>query len=137
MRLRPPCSTRPATTDRRMAEIHGLAARVTLLLVLLVVAWSLGLAVTRRAIPTILLGALAWLVILLIVSGLLGALTAATDRPPTDVLHIVYGLLAVAVLPGAWAITRQRDDPRRAVIVQVIASVVLLILVFRLFQTGA
>lgn len=119
-----------------MAEFHGLAAQVTLLLVVIVTAWSIGLAVTRRPLPTILLGALTWLVILLAASGLLGVVTALATRPPEDPLHIVYGLLALAVLPGAWAIARQRSEPRRTVIVQVIASIVLLILMFRLFQTG-
>lgn len=120
-----------------MAEFHGLAAQVTVLVTVLVAAWTSGLVITRRAIPTLLLGGLAWLVILVAVTGLLGAVSAAAVRPPADVLHIVYGLLAIAVLPGAWAISRRRSDPRRAAVVLLIAAAVLLILLFRLFQTGA
>ncbi len=119
-----------------MAEFHGLAARITLLLVLLIAGWSIGLAVARRPLPTLLQGALVWLVVLLAATGLLGVVTALVANPPGDALHVVYGLLALVVLPGAWAIARQRSDPRRTVIVQVVASIVLVILVFRLFQTG-
>ncbi|MEK6721100.1 MAG: hypothetical protein AABZ33_10590 [Chloroflexota bacterium] len=119
-----------------MAEFHGLAARVTLLLALLVAGWSIALAATRRPLRPVLLGALVWLVILLAASGALGIGVAIAAGPPADPLHLVYGLLAVAVLPGAWAVARLREDARRTVIVLAVASLVELILVFRLFQTG-
>ncbi len=121
-----------------MAEIHGLAARIALLLVFLTTAWSAVLLVTRRPVQPILVGGLVWVAILLGASGLLGILSALTVAPPSDALHVVYGVLAIAVLPGAWAIARAgaRDDARRTVVVLVVASVVQLILVFRLFQTG-
>lgn len=119
-----------------MAEFHGLAARITLALVLVISGWAVMLAVTRRSIPPILLGGLVWALIMLALSGLAGVATALAVAPPGDPLHIVYGLLAVAVLPGAWGIAGLRRDPRRTVVVLAIASVVLLILVVRLFQTG-
>lgn len=119
-----------------MAEIHGLAARVTLLVAILIAAWSIGLAIARRPIPTLLQGGLVWAVVLIAVSGLLGVLVALVARPPADPLHVVYGLLALAVLPGAWGIARHGSDARRPVIVLVIAAIVLLVLLFRLFQTG-
>jgi len=119
-----------------MAEIHGLAAQVTLVLVIIVAGWAVTLGLLRRPLPPLLLGGLGWAFLLLAGTSLLGVMVVLTDAPPADPLHIVYGLLAVAVLPGAWAIARMRDDPRRTVVVLAIASLVLLILVFRSFQTG-
>ncbi len=119
-----------------MAEIHGLAAQVTLVLVIIVAGWAVTLGLLRRPLPALLLGGLVWAVILLAGTGLVGVTLALTDGPPADPLHIVYGLLGVAVLPGAWAIAHMRDDPRRRVVVLAIASLVLLILVFRSIQTG-
>ncbi|MEO8462832.1 MAG: hypothetical protein ABI555_06445 [Chloroflexota bacterium] len=119
-----------------MAEIHGLAAQITLVLVVLIAGWAMILAATRRAIPSVLAGGLVWVVLLLAATGLVGTTIALTTKPPKDPLHIVYGLLALAVLPGALTIARSRPDPRRSVLVLATASVVLLILVFRLFQTG-
>lgn len=119
-----------------MAEIHGLAAQVTLVVVLVITGWAVMLAVTRRSLQPVLVGGLVWAVILLAVSGLTGVTMALMFNPPGDPLHVVYGLLGVAILPGAWGIARLRPDPRRMVVVLAIASAVLLILVVRLFQTG-
>jgi len=120
-----------------MAEIHGFLARVTLVLILATTAWSGLLLATRRPIRPALVGGLIWVVGLLGLTGLMGALAAVTTDPPKDPLHVVYGVLALAVLPGAWAIGRSQADSRGAARVLVVASLVLLILVVRLFQTGA
>jgi hypothetical protein len=119
-----------------MAEIHGLAAQITLVLVVVLGAWAVWLAATRRSIRPAIIGGLAWAVILLVATGLVGATIAVTKGPPKDPLHLVYGLLAISVLPGAWGIARLRDDARRSAMVLAIAMIVLLILVLRLFQTG-
>jgi len=65
----------------------------------------------------------------------LGVGVAITDHVPRDPLHIVYGALAVGVVPGAALVAGGRADPRRTV-VWAIAGIVLCILVLRLFQTG-
>ncbi|MDH4141565.1 MAG: hypothetical protein OEV61_03050 [Chloroflexota bacterium] len=119
-----------------MAEFHGLAAQVSLVLAIGLGAWAVLLALTKRPLTPMLVGGLVWLVLLLVVTGLLGATSALAQTPPSDPLHIVYGLLAASVFPGAWAIARSQGQPRRTVIVLAVASVVELILVFRLFQTG-
>ena len=119
-----------------MADVHGLLARVVLVLVVLTAAWSAVLVAGRRPIRPALAGGLAWIVILVSATGLLGIASAAAAGWPTDPLHIVYGVLAVLVLPGTWAITRNRADPRRTALILGVASIVQVILVVRLFQTG-
>ena len=119
-----------------MADIHGFLARVTLALVLVTAAWSLVLLATRRPLRPSLVGGLVWVVGLLGLTSLLGVLVWATTHPPKDLLHLVYGVLAISVLPGAWALGRSRPDARRQVLVLAVASIVLAILVLRLFQTG-
>ena len=66
---------------------------------------------------------------------MLGLGVAITDHIPRDPLHIVYGALAVGVVPGAAIVAGERTDVRRTVI-WAIAGIVLAILVLRLFQTG-
>jgi hypothetical protein len=119
-----------------MAEIHALAARIVLVLVIVIAAWSVVLVAGRRPIRPALVGGLAWIVVLVAATGLLGIANAAAAGWPSDPLHIVYGVLAALVLPGAWAISQARPEPRRTVLVLAVASVVQVILVIRLFQTG-
>jgi hypothetical protein len=119
-----------------MADVHGLLARVVLVLVVVIAAWSVVLVAGRRPIRPTLVGGLAWIVILVAATGLLGIASAAAAGWPGDPLHIVYGVLAALVLPGAWVIARGRPEPRRTVLVLAVASVVQVILVIRLFQTG-
>jgi hypothetical protein len=119
-----------------VAEIHGFLARIALVLVLGTAAWAVALIATRRPMGPAIAGGLIWVVLMLVLTSLLGAVTALTVRPPRDFLHLVYGALAVSVLPIAWAVGRSRSDARRVVIVLAVACVVQLILVVRLFQTG-
>jgi hypothetical protein len=119
-----------------MAEIHGFLARIVLVLVLVTAAWSIGLLATRRPIRPAIVGGLIWVAGLLVLTTLVGAVTALTSHVPKDLLHLVYGALVLTVLPIAWAIGRSRADARRAVLVLSVASVVQVILVVRLFATG-
>lgn len=120
-----------------MAEVHGLLARVALVLVLVTAAWSAGLAVGGRPVRSLLAVGLVWVVVLVVATGFVGVAGALTVGAPSDPLHIVYGLLATLVLPGAWALARGRAEPRRTALIVAVASIVQVILVVRLFQTGA
>ena len=119
-----------------MAEVHGLLARVVLVLVVVTAAWSVVLAAGHRPVRPALVGGLVWIVILAVATGLLGVANAVAAGAPGDPLHIVYGVLATLVMPGAWAIAQTRPGPQRTAPVLAVASIVQVILVVRLFQTG-
>ncbi|MEW5991836.1 MAG: hypothetical protein AB1736_10905 [Chloroflexota bacterium] len=119
-----------------MAEVHGLLARVALVLALVTAAWTVVLVAGRRPIRPALLGGFAWIVVLIAATGLLGVVLGLTAGWPADPLHLVYGVLAAVTLPGAWALSRTRPDPRRTVLVLAVAAIVQVILVVRLLQTG-
>lgn len=119
-----------------MTELHLLGAQVSLVLVAVGAIGAVATLVLRRPPGTILLGGLVWVVIGLVATGLAGIAVAIDQGPPDDLLHVVYGLLAVSVLPGAALIAGGRSDAGRATIL-VVAMIVLVILVLRLFGTGA
>lgn len=106
------------------------------MLVVVVTGFAAVLVVGRRSPPTFFLGGVAWTALAVTVSALVGVIVALADGPPADPLHIVYGLLAIAALPGAAVIARGRTE-RAGSVVWAIAGVVLLILVLRSFQTSA
>jgi hypothetical protein len=119
-----------------VSELHRLAAELGLALGLLTVAWASFLLITRRTPNQLFFINLGWTVVVLAVAGLLGGLMALTGRGPSDGLHIVYGVFAVATVPVA-AFAAAGQEPRRRMATWTIAGVVLVILVLRLFQTGA
>lgn len=119
-----------------MAEIHGLVARVVLVLVLVTAVWSIGVVASRRPVGAALAAGFAWVVVMVAASGLVGIVTAILGGPPADPLHVVYGVLALSLMPGAWAIARTRAEPRRTAVILTVAAIVQVILVVRLFQTG-
>lgn len=118
-----------------MAALHLLAAQLALLLALIGLAWLLWLAATHRPAGTMLYGALVWVVIAIGGGGLAGLVIALTGRPPADPLHPLYGALAAGALPAAALFARDRPAGQQTAVLA-IGLVVLVILIFRLFQTG-
>lgn len=94
-----------------------------------------ALALTRRAAGSFFVAGALWTGLIVGLAAMLGVGVAVTDHVPHDLLHVVYGALAVGVLPGAAIVASGRKGPRQAV-VWAIAGIVLVIIVLRLFQTG-
>jgi hypothetical protein len=115
--------------------VHGLAAQVALVLALVMAGSATVLALTRRGLGSFFIAGTLWAGLVVGAAAVLGIGVAITDHVPRDPLHIVYGALAVGVVPGAALLASGRTDARRAV-VWAIAGIVLTILVMRLFQTG-
>ena len=66
-------------------------------------------------------------------AGGLGLLIGGSG--PKEPLHLVYGVLAFGSLPVASSLTRSAS-PRRQALASLLAAVVMLVLLARLFQTG-
>jgi Kef-type K+ transport system membrane component KefB len=68
-------------------------------------------------------------------AALAGVAVALQSRPPSDPLHLVYGIAAILVLPIARYLGRSGSDRRRAGWLAV-GSLVLLALYARLWMTA-
>lgn len=127
-------------TDQRrgagVSQAHMLVGQLAVVLGLIAAAWSIALALARRQGGPLFLGFLIWVVGAVALASLLGVATAVSVAPPRDGLHLVYGVLALAVLPGA-ALTAVGRPARRQSVVAAVAMIVLVILLFRLIETGS
>ena len=119
-----------------MTQAHALAGQVALVLAVVAAVWSIALALARRPLGSLFLGSLVWVGIAVVIAAILGSATAVTAGPPRDALHLVYGLLALALLPGAVLVAAERPAGQRPIIAAV-ATTVLVILLLRLIQTGS
>ena len=103
---------------------------------LVAVAWSIALIVTRRTPGSLFLGNLVWVFLAVAVAAGLGIATIVSGVPLRDGLHVVYGVLALGVLPGAMLVASGRPERQRS-IVAAVSTIVLAILLARLVQTGS
>jgi len=83
--------------------------------------------------PVVRLNRLMILVLVVTSAGGLGILLAGGG--PHEPLHFLYAILAIGSLPVADSLAR-KASPRRRAVITLIAAIVLLVLLARLFQTG-
>lgn len=118
-----------------MSQAHALVGQVAVVLGAIAAIGAVALVVLRRPVGTIYLGGLVWVVGAVAVAALLGIATAVTTAPPRDALHLLYGALATLALP-VGAVLAVGRPARQQTIVVAIATIVLVILLVRLLQTG-
>jgi hypothetical protein len=119
-----------------LSQAHALVGQIAIVLAVIAAIWSVVLAITHRPMGSLFLGNAIWVGLAVVLAVVLGAATAMLVAPPGDALHLVYGALALALLPGAVTLASNRPVEQRPVVAAV-ASIVLVILLFRLLQTGS
>jgi hypothetical protein len=118
-----------------VAQLHQLLAIASALLVLLVgleAAWR----AVHRSLPGLHVAQLEGLLTIVLVvaaAGGLGLLVGGAR--PRELLHFVYGVIAIGAIPIADSLTRQAD-PRPRAIATLIGALVSLVVILRLFGTG-
>ena len=118
-----------------MSAAHALVGQLALVLGGIAAIWAIGLVVLRRDPGAFFVGNLVWLVGAVAVAALLGVVTAITAAPPHDPLHVVYGVLAVGVMPATVLVAAGRPARQRS-IAMAAGTTVLAIILLRLLQTG-
>lgn len=118
-----------------MTQAHGWLAIVVLLAAVAALVGAIALRAGRRDahrwVDRAILAALA----VIALDGLLGLGLVALGHAPTDLLHVVYGVAALVVLPVARWAERSADRRRRALWIAG-GSLVLIGILVRLAQTG-
>jgi hypothetical protein len=118
-----------------MEAIHHLIAYLVVGGVALGIGWSVVLVVTGRAAGRIFEMAQAAVVSIVFVAAASGLLLLITGGWPQDPLHLLYALLAIALIPLARSFLG-RDGARRSNLLLLAAFLVLTAVVYRLFTTG-
>jgi hypothetical protein len=118
-----------------MSEVHAGLAIVALAAALACLAAAVALRMgSRPARPWVDRAILVALAVIAL-EGLLGLGLVALRHAPGDLLHVVYGVAALIVLPAArWA--GRSTDLRRRALWMAGGSLALLGILFRLGQTG-
>jgi len=89
--------------------IHSRLANTVFLFMFAIGAWGLVNYFRGQGISSSYWGALVIGEIVALAQGLLGILLVLTVRPPTDLIHILYGALTGLILPGIYVYTHARN----------------------------
>jgi hypothetical protein len=118
-----------------VAQLHQLLA-IASALVALVVGLEAAWRAVHRSLPGLHVAQLEGLLtVVLVVTAAGGLGLLAGGARPRELLHFVYGVIAVGAVPIADSVTRQAD-PRPRAIATVIGALVSLVVILRLFGTG-
>ena len=118
-----------------MDGIHRLLAFGIVAITVVGIGWSAILLVTRRAGGPAFERLQAAVVSVLVVSAASGLVLLATGARPADGLHLLYAIVAIALIPLARSFVG-RASSRAAGALLLAAFIVLGGVVYRLFTTG-
>ena len=104
-----------------LPQIHGSLATACLIFSLILAAYSFLRYFRGQGIDSSLWGALAVGEVLYLAQGVLGAVLLASGlQAARNWIHILYGIVMVISLPGAYAVTRGRASRREAAVYGII-----------------
>jgi len=118
-----------------LVEIHGRLANTALFYFLLLALWGLWRALRKQGIDSSFWGALAIAEILIILQGSLGAILYFSGDRPGRWVHILYGVVAVLVIPGLYAYTKGESN-RRVMLIYGITLLISVGVILRAISTA-
>lgn len=93
-----------------LSAIHASLSTALFLFTGISGAWGLVTYARRQGVSASYWGILACLELLALAQGLVGGAMLLAGEQPARLVHILYGIVSVVTLPGAYAFTRGRDD---------------------------
>jgi hypothetical protein len=117
-----------------MQVIHQVLADAALVAVIIVVVWTVVLAVTRGTPGRGYERAQASMVGIIALAAIVGAASFISGARPADGLHLLYGAVAILLIPFARSFLR--GVAPRDTLILLVAVVALGGVIYRLFATG-
>ncbi|MDH5506024.1 MAG: hypothetical protein OEZ02_02250 [Anaerolineae bacterium] len=119
-----------------LTEIHGRLANTAMLYFGLIALWGFWRFFRKQGVDSNYWGALVIAEVLLVGQVLLGTyLWFSGLRPERGFMHILYGIVSLSMIPGAFIYTKGEDD-RPEVLVYGTATIIAVGLLFRAVYTG-
>jgi len=118
-----------------LSEIHARLGNTAMLYFLFIALWGYYKFFRDQRIDSSYWGALAIGEILLVIQGLIGGYLWFFVSLPHRPIHILYGFVALALIPGAYVYTKGRDE-RPELLVYATATIIGVGLLLRGIFTG-
>lgn len=118
-----------------ISEVHGQLATTALLYFLVISLWGYFRFFRKLGIDSAYWGALAIAEILIIAQVVLGIYMWVIGLRPPRTIHLLYGTLVPAMIPGAYFYTKGRED-RPEILVYSTVTIITVGLIIRGISTG-
>lgn len=121
-----------------LIEIHSRLANTAMFYIIILAAWGFWRYFRRQGMDSSYWGALVIGEVLLVLQAGLGAYLwlSGTGQLGGRSIHILYGVISVLVIPGAYLYTHG-DEQRRALLIYGVGLLFLIGIVLRAISTGA
>lgn len=121
-----------------LVDIHGRLANTALFYVILMSVWGLWRYFRKQGVDSSYWGALVIAEVLLVGQAALGAYLwiSGIGHLTRTVVHILYGVISILVIPGIFVFTRG-DEKRRAILIYGVGFLFLVGIVLRAMATAA
>ncbi len=118
-----------------LADIHARLANTAILYFLIVSIWGWVRYFRKQGIDSTYWGMLAIAEILVVAQGLLGGYLWIIGLRPGRVIHLLYGISVLLMIPGGYIYTRGRDE-RPEIMIYGMVTIVAVGLIMRAMVTG-
>ena len=120
-----------------LAEIHARLANTALFYTIILAVWALWRFFRRQSVDSSYWGALVIGEVLFLIQGALGAFLffSGIGELTRGLIHILYGVVSVLVIPAVFLFTRG-DESRRVMLIYGASLLFLMGIIFRSMATG-
>ena len=118
-----------------LADIHARLANTAILYFLIVSIWGWVRYFRKQGVDSTYWGMLAIAEILVVVQALLGGYLWIVGLRPGRTLHLLYGIVVLLMIPGAYIYTHGQDE-RPEIMIYGMVTIVAVGLIMRAMVTG-
>lgn len=118
-----------------LVDVHTRLANTALFFTIIMALWGIWRYFRRQGVDGSYWGALVIAEILYLVQAVIGVSLWLSGNRPGQIIHLLYGLVSILVVPGVFVYTKG-DEQRRAMLIYGISFLFMIGIILRALMTG-
>lgn len=118
-----------------LVDVHTRLANTALFFTIIMALWGIWRYFRRQGVDGSYWGALVIAEILYLVQAVIGVSLWLSGNRPGQIIHLLYGVVSILVVPGVFVYTKG-DEQRRAMLIYGISFLFMIGIILRALMTG-
>lgn len=118
-----------------LVDIHNRLANTALFFTIIMALWGIWRYFRRQGVDGSYWGALVIAEILYLVQAAVGAYLWLSGARPGQLIHLLYGVFSILIVPGVFVYTKG-DEQRRAMLIYGVSFLLMIGIILRALMTG-